>query len=86
MKPESKIRRSSRCLACLVRVSFCGMPALLWGALFAIFDPTIGAICASAGFWLGWQCTAAKPQRGESNDPNAPAMASADESPTNIEK
>jgi hypothetical protein len=47
------------------------MTALLWGALFAIFDPTIGCICAIAGFWLGWQCTEAKPERGESNDPNA---------------
>lgn len=75
MKPEFKNRRPRRCLAWLVRVSFCGMPALLWGALFAIFDPTIGGICAIAGFWLGWQCTEAKPERGESNDPNDKDLA-----------
>jgi len=71
MKPESNNKRPSRCLARFVRVSFCGMPALLWGALFAIFDPTIGGMFAIAGFWLGWQCTEAKPERGESNDPNS---------------
>jgi hypothetical protein len=57
------------------------MPALLWGALFAIFDPTIGCICAIAGFWLGWQCTEAKPERGESNDPNVQSVPPADEKP-----
>jgi hypothetical protein len=58
-----------------VRISICGMPALLWGALFAIFDPTFGGLCAIAGFWLGWQCTEARPERGESDNPNAIAQA-----------
>jgi hypothetical protein len=71
MKHESNNKRPSRCLARLVRISFCGMPALIWGGLFAIFDPTIGGLCAIAGFWLGWQCTEAKPERGESDNPNA---------------
>jgi hypothetical protein len=70
MKPELANNRYRRCLARLVRISFCGMPALLWGGLFAIFEPTIGGMCAIAGFWLGWQCTEAKPERGESDNPN----------------
>ena len=61
-----------RAVACIrfVRISFCALPALIWGALFAIFDPTFGGICAIAGFWLGWQCTEARPERGESDNPN----------------
>lgn len=49
----------------LIRLSFCGMPALLWGALFAIFDPINGGLFAIAGFWLGWHCTE---ERVESNE------------------
>ena len=59
----------------LVRIWILGMPALLWGALFAIFDPTFGGLCAIAGFWLGWQCTEARPERGESDNPNASVEA-----------
>ena len=66
-----------RAVACIrfVRISFCGLPALIWGALFAIFDPTFGGICAIAGFWLGWQCTEARPERGESDNPNTKDQA-----------
>lgn len=69
MKNTTKHIRAVACIR-FVRISFCGMPALLWGALFAIFDPTFGGICAIAGFWLGWQCTGARPERGESDNPN----------------
>jgi hypothetical protein len=61
----------------LVRISICGMPALLWAALFAIFDPTFGGVCAIAGFWLGWQCTETRPERGESDNPNDQRQATA---------
>lgn len=70
MKAQPDTTARSVPLHRLVRISICGMPALFWGALFAIFDPTFGGICAIAGFWLGWQCTEARPERGESDNPN----------------
>jgi hypothetical protein len=69
---DTKSDAPADCVERFVRISFCGMPALIWGGLFAIFDPTIGGLCAIAGFWLGWQCTEAKTERGESDNPNTP--------------
>ncbi len=51
----------------MMRIVFCGVPALIVGVVVALFNPMIGIIAFAVVFAFGIDITKARPDRGESN-------------------